>query len=163
MLCSSSKTCNSVAMLGFFPIPKSLWFESNVKGEAGIVHSSNSVPTHFSKLDPENWIFSSIFFILNKYEQLPILLLQYYDHCNYISLLNLRKENFNRKLVVRNKSSLWDYHSNSWCCLFLTKNSIFKIYFKEHQKFNATITFHILCQYSFILAYIFSQCNLIES
>ena len=71
-----------------------------------IVHSSNSVPTHFSKLDPEIWIFSSIFFILNNYEQLPILLLQFYNYCYYISLLNLRKENFNRKLVVRNKPSL---------------------------------------------------------
>ena len=81
-----------------------------------IVPSSNTVPTHFSKLDPENWIFSFSFFILNNYEQLSILLLQFYDYCNYISLLNLRKENFNSKLVVRKKSSLWDYHSNSWCC-----------------------------------------------
>ena len=71
-----------------------------------IVRSSNSVPAHFSKLDPENWIFSSNFFILNNYVQLPILLLQFYDYWNYISLLNLRKEIFNRKLVVRNKSSL---------------------------------------------------------
>ena len=63
--------------------------------------------THsFSKLNPENWISLLFYFILNNYEQLPILLLQLYDYCNYISLLNLRKENFNIKLVVRNKSSL---------------------------------------------------------
>ena len=47
-------------------------------------------------------------------------------------------------------------------CLFLTKNSLLKIYFKEDQNFNATITFHLLGQYSFILVYIFSQHNPIE-
>ena len=46
--------------------------------------------------------------------------------------------------------------------LFLTKNSLLKIYFEEYQNFNTTITFHLLGQYSFILAYIFSQHNPIE-
>ena len=86
-----------------------------------IVRSSNSIPTHFSKLDPENWIFSPIFLILINYEQLPILLLHFYNYCNYVSLLNLRKEHFNR--IVRNKSSLWDYHGNSWCCHNLMMSS----------------------------------------
>ena len=70
----------------------------------------------------------------------------------------------------------WCHHNNWWChahilysfgvilekCLFLTKNSLFKIYFEKYQNFNATITFHLLGQYSFILVYIFSQHNLNE-
>ena len=98
---NNSETCNSKTHL-----PYSEKITKTFYDHMFIVHSSNFVPTHFSKLDPENWIFSSNFFILNNYEQLPILLLQFYNYCNYISLLNLRKENFSSKLVVRNKSSL---------------------------------------------------------
>ena len=42
------------------------------------------------------------------------------------------------------------------------KNSLLKIYFEEDQNSNVTITFHLIGQYSFILAYIFSQHNPIE-
>ena len=47
-------------------------------------------------------------------------------------------------------------------CLFLAKNSLLKIYFEEYKNFNASITFHLLGQYSFILACIFSQHNPME-
>ena len=65
---------------GMFKSDTNIMYYNRVHRHVVIVLSSNSVPTHFSKLHPENWIFSSNCFILNNYVQLPILLLQFYDH-----------------------------------------------------------------------------------